>query len=357
MANIAVLTSGGVDSSVALYELKEKTSHNITAYYLKIWLEDEMAFLGSCPWEDDLKHVNNLCSQLNIPLEVISLQKDYHDRVVHYVIEELKKGRTPSPDLLCNQFIKFGAFFDKIDQKVDYVATGHYANTLHGPTESKLLVAKDSIKDQTYFLSLMRQTQIQKCLFPLGNYLKSEVRDLARSYGLENADRPDSQGICFLGKIKYDDFVKYHLGERNGPIIDRDTGTVLGEHRGFWFHTTGQRRGLNLSGGPWFVVDKNPVENTVYVRNQKYAADLGSSNFLVSDFNSISSYSNCVPLKAKVRHGPKMYDCTLSKQDQTHYLVTSSEKDKGISPGQFCVFYQGNTCLGGSVIDKIMTSV
>ena len=251
---IAVLTSGGVDSSVALKLLQQNGEKDLTAFYLKIWLEDELSYLGNCPWEEDLAYVQEICKQFKIPLEVLSLQKEYWQEIVAYSLNEIKAGRTPNSDLLCNSKIKFGKFYDKIDPAFDLIATGHYAQKTEIKGVYYLKKAADSFKDQTYFLAHLNQQQLQRALFPIGHLQKKEVRELADQYNLPNAKRKDSQGICFLGQIKYNEFVRYHLGEKTGNLIDFETGKKVGEHKGYWFYTIGQRKGIELSGGPWFVV-------------------------------------------------------------------------------------------------------
>ncbi len=260
---IAALLSGGVDSSVALSLLRSE-GHDVTAFYLKVWLEDELSHLGTCPWEEDLRFAKEVCRRLDVPLEVRSLQKPYWDRVVRYAVSELEAGRTPSPDVLCNQQIKFGAFLDEIDSGFDRVASGHYARRDDVGGSVVLKSGVDPVKDQTYFLSRLSQQQLARALFPLGGIHKSDVRKRARELGLSNQDRRDSQGICFLGKIPYREFVRHHLGEREGDIVDVESGSVLGRHKGYWFHTIGQREGLGLSHGPWFVQGKDVARNVVY---------------------------------------------------------------------------------------------
>ncbi len=207
---IAVLVSGGVDSSVALARLVAEGRHELTAFYLKIWLEDELAILGECPWEEDLRHARAVCETLGVPLEVVPLQDRYHERVVAHAIAELSAGRTPSPDLQCNQRIKFGAFLEAVGgDRFDAVASGHYARVeLDGAGRAHLLRAPDPVKDQTYFLARMHQAQLQRARFPIGDLDKPAVRQRAAELGLATAARPDSQGICFLGKIKYPEFVR-----------------------------------------------------------------------------------------------------------------------------------------------------
>ncbi|HUX22167.1 MAG TPA: tRNA 2-thiouridine(34) synthase MnmA, partial [Spirochaetia bacterium] len=254
--NIAVLLSGGVDSSVSLRLLRERSDANITAFYLKVWLEDEVRYLGDCPWEEDLAFARAVCEEAEVPLEVVSLQREYFDRVVQYALDELKEGRTPSPDIFCNQRIKFGVFYDEIGSGFDKVATGHYSKIAERDGLYRLDRAPDPVKDQSYFLSHLSQAQLARALFPIGSMHKREVRKLAESYDLPNKNRKDSQGICFLGKIRYPEFIRHYLGERPGKILERESGRVLGEHQGYWFHTIGQRQGLGLGNGPWYVVGK-----------------------------------------------------------------------------------------------------
>src|SRR3990167_853179 len=277
---IAVLVSGGVGSSVALRLLKEK-GYDLTAFYIKIWLEDELAFLGNCPWQEDLYFVEKVCAQANVPLEVISLQKEYWKKVVQYTISEVKSGRTPNPDILCNSRIKFGAFLEKIGDSYDKVATGHYGIIEEVNDIFNLKMSPDLVKDQTYFLSHLTQDQLSKVMFPIGHLKKHEVRDLAQKFDLPNKDRKDSQGICFLGKLKFKEFVKYHLGTKKGDILEFETGKNCGVHDGFWFYTIGQRQGLGLSGGPWYVVKKDSEKNIIYVSNRYHEKDKIRKSFEV----------------------------------------------------------------------------
>ena len=349
---IAVLVSGGVDSSVVLQLLKNEGKHDLTAYYLQIWLEDELSFLGECPWEEDLSYVREVCEQLDVPLKVIPLQKEYHERVVSYVIEELKHGRTPSPDILCNERVKFGAFFDSIDASYDKVASGHYAQVIEHDDHFELRRAPDPVKDQTYFLSSLRQDQLARALFPIGHLQKDEVRELAEAHDLPNKKRKDSQGICFLGKIKYTDFVKFHMGEREGDVIELETGKVWGQHKGVWFYTIGQRHGLPFHGGPWYVVKKDLDKDILYishktnVQNQSVKALKASSIHWIHDTpEEDRTYS------AKLRHGPKLVDVTFKMAGEGKMIVFLSESDKGVAAGQSVIFYDDTTCLGRAVID------
>ena len=346
---IAVLLSGGVDSSVALRLLKDQ-GHDLTAFYLKIWLQDEFSFLGDCPWEEDLKYAREVCDQADVPLEILSLQNEYWETVVTYTIEEVKEGRTPNPDIFCNSLIKFGQFYDKIDNLFEKVASGHYARVDEQDNKFLLKRSPDLIKDQTYFLAYLSQQQLSRALFPIGFYKKSEVRKLAEKYSLPNMNRKDSQGICFLGQVKFKEFIRHHLGEIEGEIIDVDTSKVLGKHPGYYYYTIGQRSGLGLGGGPWFVVKKDVVNNIVYI-SRKNTATRERNEFNVGKFNWISGTPpNKQELKVKIRHGAHTFDCSATGLHDSTTNVRLDKPDKGIAPGQFAVFYNDDICLGGGVI-------
>ncbi len=345
-----MLLSGGVDSSVSLALLRSQ-GYDVVAFYLKIWLEDELSFLGQCPWEEDLKYARSVCNQWNVPLEVVPLQREYYEKVVSYTLEELRSGRTPSPDIFCNLRIKFGAFYDKIDNSFTKVASGHYAQIEDLQDHVLLKMCPDTIKDQTYFLSHLQQKQLQRIIFPIGEYTKVQVRELAQKYNLANKDRKDSQGICFLGKIKYNEFVKHHLGEKKGLILEKDTNRKLGEHRGYWYHTIGQREGLGLSGGPWYVVEKDIHNNIIYISRQFQRQDYAKDSFKVGNFTwcyQPPTNEMCQNLKIKIRHGPHIYPGKLNWIDNSNQQgeVILQSKDNGIAPGQFSVFYYDDICLG-----------
>ncbi len=374
---IAVLTSGGVDSSVALRLLKDE-GHDLTAFYLKIWLEDELSYLGECPWEEDLEYVRQICDEIDVPLEVISMQKEYWNQVAEYTIAEAKAGRTPNPDVLCNQQIKFGQFYERIDASFEKVATGHYAQIAslelgarsleqENTSSSQLIapsyllkMAPDPVKDQTYFLARMSQQQLARAMFPIGKYTKEEVRQLAEQYDLPNKNRKDSQGICFLGKIPFREFLKHHLDEMPGDFVDVESGKVLGQHLGFWFYTIGQRQGLGLSGGPWFVVKKEVKQNIVYLANGYEPDEVYKTQFHIAEIHHINDQFP-IPnfqfpmtnsqLKVKIRHGAAMHDCQLEGN-----RVILKNPVHGVAAGQFAVFYVpdpaggGDLCLGSAVI-------
>ncbi|MGE0010445.1 MAG: tRNA 2-thiouridine(34) synthase MnmA [Candidatus Babeliales bacterium] len=351
--NIAVLVSGGVDSSVALRLLKD-SGHNVTAFYLKIWLEDELSYLGHCPWQEDLAFVRAVCEQAGVPLEVVSLQDAYWSRVVSYTIAEIKAGRTPNPDIMCNKRVKFGAFFEAIANhpiKFDKIATGHYARVEEKDGRVTLHAAPDDIKDQTYFLSGLSQEQLKLLTFPLGNLNKSQVRELAQKYELPNKDRKDSQGICFLGKIKFADFVRHHMGDVPGDLVEYETGKVWGKHNGFWYYTIGQRQGIGLSHGPWYVVAKDTQKNIVYISAKYYSEEKERNNFEIVDINWLSGKPNSFDnLEIKLRHGANRHACVISVHNDNAALITLKERDQGIAAGQFAVLYNGDQCLGGGII-------
>ena len=335
-----------MDSSVALHLLNEQ-GHDVTAFYLKVWLEDELSYLSDCPWEEDLACAREVAARAGVPLEVRSLQKPYWDRVVGYVLDELRAGRTPSPDVFCNQRIKFGAFFDELDDSFDRVASGHYARLERVSGGVILKRGLDPVKDQTYFLSHLHQAQLARAVFPIGDLTKTEVRKLARRLDLPNKDRRDSQGICFLGKIPYNEFVRHHLGEREGNVVELGTDRVLGRHRGYWFHTVGQRQGLGLSHGPWFVQKKDVENNVVFVAHADRLADSSRASYEVERLHWIAGPPERCDLQVRVRHGRYLYGADV-EVEATGALIHLDRKEAGIAAGQFTVFYDGEVCLGGA---------
>lgn len=362
---VAMLLSGGVDSSVAL-NLLVREGYDVTAFYLKIWLEDELTHLGQCPWEDDYKVCVQVCEQAGVPLEAISLQNEYNERVISYTISEAKKGRTPNPDIMCNSRVKFGCFYDAISERdFDYVATGHYAQLKSEPPSRRLYRAPDSIKDQSYFLAALTQEQLNKVLFPIGKYEKSEVRELAKEFDLPNKNRPDSQGLCFLGKVKFDEFLSAYLGNDPGDIIDAETGEVIGRHNGIWFHTVGQRKGIGkvlfplaTSRGPWYVVAKDTQRKQIVASNKYDEGDFDRTRreFYVEDLHWIASppdsLSIGVHLSMKIRHGPTIVNGMITSDNGADGKIILDKKDGGLAPGQFVAFYQDEECLGSAVISE-----
>ncbi len=346
----AILVSGGVDSSTALALLAREPGRQLTAFYLKIWLEEELHFLGDCPWEEDLAFVRAICRQYQVPLKIVPLQSEYRERVVEHALAELRAGRTPSPDIWCNQFIKFGEFFRVIGDEFDQVATGHYARIEQRDGLYWLRRAPDPVKDQSYFLARLDQRQLSRLIFPIGGYQKFDVRRLARELDVPSKDRRDSQGICFLGKIQYRDFVKFHLGERPGPIVELENGRELGRHQGVWFYTIGQRQGLGLSGGPWYVVRRDMAENIVYVSHSTHYLEQARGTFVAEDVRWIAAPPAHHDLQLKLRHGPQLIDCQIEPLGTDRYSVVMDREDPGVAPGQWSIFYDGDYCLGAGII-------
>mmetsp|Transcript_5524 Transcript_5524/g.19010 ORF Transcript_5524/g.19010 Transcript_5524/m.19010 type:complete len:447 (+) Transcript_5524:84-1424(+) len=359
---VALLLSGGVDSSVAL-RLAQAAGHEVTAFYLQIWfVEDFRNTWSECPWEEDLGYARAVAKQAGVPLEVVPLSTEYWDEVVKHTVGEVAKGRTPNPDVLCNSRIKFGAFWRHIEEtygsdRFDRIASGHYARLSSRSAAAaeeepvRLMCSGDDHKDQTYFLAHLSQAQLARAMFPLGGLDKPEVREIAEKLNLPTAGRKDSQGICFLGKVKYSEFVAEHLGERPGPIVVRETGEQIGEHRGVWFHTIGQRQGLGpLQYGPWYVSGKDASKDIVYVSHGDVYPREIRDRFVCDDIEWIGGAAPeaGVPLEVKVRHGKNRHECTLALGSG---LVRTRGSDKnGFAPGQYAVFYAGDECVGCGII-------
>lgn len=347
---IAVLLSGGVDSSVALRLLAEE-GHDVTAFYLKIWLQDDFSFLGNCPWEEDLEFAEKVCAQTGVPLQVVPLQNEYWDKVVSYTIAEIQQGHTPNPDMFCNSLIKFGVFLDKIDSSYEKVASGHYARVAHEGDRVLLKSSPDAVKDQTYFLAYLNKQQLSRAAFPIGKFDKKEIRAIAAKYNLANMGRKDSQGICFLGKISFKDFIKHHLGELPGDLVDADTGKVMGKHPGYYFYTIGQRQGIGLHGGPWYVVKKDTQNNIIYISTSDTSIKQARGEFTVHNINNISfPETDHFTARVKIRHGARSTEAECFREDEA-IRVKLTVPERGLAPGQFAVFYKDDVCYGGGVID------
>lgn len=351
--SVAALVSGGVDSSVAVHRLVEM-GYQPTIFYIMIGMEDEEGNI-QCNLEDDLYMTSFLAKKYGLKMEVVNLQKEYWENVISYTIESVKRGLTPNPDIMCNKLIKFGCFEKQWGKNFDFIATGHYATTTRLDDKIYLSTAKDHIKDQTYFLGQINYMQLSKLLFPIGDLLKSEVREIASAAQLPAAARKDSQGICFLGKIHYNDFIKRYLGEKKGKIVEFETGKILGEHNGFWFHTIGQRKGTGLSGGPWFVVKKDVEENLIFVSNgydpqTQYGKIVNLAGFHFITDNIWGEFDR-QEVTFKIRHTPDFTKGVLTKIADI-YRIESQEKIQGIASGQFGVVYDIDMklCLGSGMI-------
>ncbi len=349
--NIASLLSGGVDSSVVVHLLKE-AGYTPTLFYIKIGMDDDE--LLHCTSEEDIEMATLIAHRYGCKLEVIDLHKDYWDNVVDYTIRKVRQGLTPNPDVMCNKLIKFGVFEQRVGKEFDKTATGHYATTFERDGKTYLGTAKDPVKDQTDFLAQINHLQVSKLMFPIGHLIKSEVRDIARLANLPSAKRQDSQGICFLGKVNYNDFIRRYLGEKEGPIVELETGKILGRHKGYWFHTVGQRKGLGLSGGPWYVIRKDVDANIVWASKGFDTETQYGREFSMRDFHFITEnpWENTEhDIAFKIRHTPDFSKGKIIKTPEG-YRIFSSEKLQGIAPGQFGVVYDADAkyCIGSGEI-------
>ena len=369
MKRIALLLSGGVDSSVAAYELCSQ-GLKPDCFYIKIGPEEEEEW--DCTSEEDLEMATAVAKRFGLKLEVVDCHREYWDNVTKYTMEKVRNGFTPNPDVMCNRLIKFGAFHEKRGHEYDLIATGHYAQTEVDEEGRKWLVTSpDPVKDQTDFLAQLYDWQLKKSLFPIGHYQKDEVRQIAEREHLVNAKRKDSQGICFLGKINYNDYLRRYLGEKPGLVIDIETGKKVGMHKGLWFHTIGQRHGLGFGGGPWFAVKKNIKKNILFVSHGYDPKSAYRKDFPIHDMNFLTcnpwlpregeevkkgvhlvNKGDSVEVRIKIRHTPEYLPATIEQGDDNTFIVHAKEPIHGVAPGQFCVIYdaQHHRCYGSAEI-------
>ena len=358
MKTVVVGISGGVDSSVAAILLKNQ-GYNVIGLFMRNWdstLNND--FLGNpnlnnniCPQEEDYNDAVKVCKKIGIPLHRVDFVKEYWDYVFTYFLDELKKGRTPNPDVMCNKYIKFDMFAKKARELgADYIATGHYARMIDG----KLYKGKDLNKDQTYFLSQVSKEQLKNVLFPVGELEKSEVRKIAHEYDLITADKKDSTGICFIGERNFKHFLENYLPNNPGDIVDIETGKVLGRHVGLMYYTIGQRRGLNIGGTKdrLFVVKKDLNKNVLYVASGDESKYLISYSAIIEDVNLLDDLP--YECNAKFRYRQKDNKVFVTKLDDGNLLVKYPEGVRAVTPGQACVFYKDDECLGGGIIKKVL---
>lgn len=354
---VVIGMSGGVDSSVAALLLKQQ-GYKLIGIFMKNW--DEKDEFGECTATKDSEDARKVCEVLDIPFYTVNFVSKYWDNVFSYFIDELKKGRTPNPDILCNKEIKFKAFLDyAMMLGADYIATGHYARVDYQDGQYQLLKGVDSKKDQTYFLCMLGQQQLAKALFPLGNMDKSEVKEIAMKAGFDTAYKKESTGICFIGERNFKTFLKNYLPAQPGNIMTL-TGEVVGKHEGLMYYTMGQRKGLGIggqgTGESWFVVDKELQNNILYVVQGDNHPYLYSERITVTDLHWISDIKPQGELKcmAKFRYRQPDQGVTVRMTSDNSCEVVFDEHQRAITPGQFAVFYDGDVCLGAGIIDTFV---
>jgi tRNA-specific 2-thiouridylase len=360
MARILAALSGGVDSAVAA-ALLVRDGHEVVGAYMKNWINEEN-IVGDCPWEQDIVDARAVAEALGIEFRVVNLMKEYRERVVSYLLDGYREGVTPNPDVMCNREMKFGVFLDyALEEGFGSVATGHYARTsVREDGTIDLLRGVDPNKDQSYFLALMDQRQVSHALFPIGDILKPEVRELAREFGLPNAEKKDSQGICFIGEVKMSDFLRTFVDDRPGDIVGLD-GTKLGEHRGLHLYTLGQRRGVgvpsNTYGEAYVVVAKRGESNELVV-----AFDKPETPMLYADRCHVGtiSYANGEPApgdgtewRAQPRYRSEASRITFESDGGDGAEVVFERPRRALTPGQICAFYEGDRLIGGGFFTKI----
>ncbi len=347
--------SGGVDSSVAALLLKEQ-GYDVIGLFMVNWEEEDEN--GCCTAEQDYEDVRRVSNKIGIPYYTVNFAKEYRERVFSHFLEEYERGRTPNPDVLCNREIKFGPFREHaIALGADYIATGHYCDILHEGGRHFLRKAADEGKDQTYFLNQVTQPQFENVLFPLGKLKKSEVREIAERCGLSTARKKDSTGICFIGERNFRNFLKNYLPAKPGKIVN-ESGEVVGEHMGLMYYTLGQRKGLNLGGrkgeeGRWFVVEKDLKNNILRVSHGSEDA-LYSSSCRVSGINWIpeAPQEECFCCTAKFRYRQSEQGVKVVRTGENSAEVLFDAPQRAVTPGQYAVFYRGNFCIGGGVIES-----
>ena len=390
MKRVVVGLSGGVDSSVAAYLLKEQ-GYEVIGMFMRNWHDESVTLSDECPWIDDSNDALLIAEQLNIPFQVIDLSKDYQERIVDYMFSEYEAGRTPNPDVLCNREIKFDVFLKAaLELGADYVATGHYCRRIdHEDGTVGLLAGKDPNKDQSYFLCQLNQEQLSKALFPIGELLKPEVREIAKNIGLHTADKKDSQGLCFVGKISLPQFLQQKLKPKQGNIIEipdsieqfvnynkleptienvvllatpfeyeESMGQKVETHQGAHYYTIGQRKGLHIGGRPLpsFVIGINTETNTVYSgQNEdhtglnRYALFIDNESIHYINQKYILKDGETKELLVRIRYRQALQPATLIKKSNGLYILFK-EKQKGITPGQFAAWYDNEELIGSGVI-------
>ncbi|MBN9229315.1 MAG: tRNA 2-thiouridine(34) synthase MnmA [Legionella sp.] len=358
-AKVIIGMSGGVDSSVAAWLLKEQ-GYDVEGLFMKNWEQDDQE--AFCPAAQDLADAQAVCNQLMIPLHTVNFSKEYWDRVFQHFLNEYEQGRTPNPDVLCNKEIKFNAFLNyALNLGADYIATGHYAKNKVMNNKGYLYKAKDRNKDQTYFLHAVSQEALAQTLFPVGDYTKPEIRNFAEKLGLVTHAKKDSTGICFIGEKRFKTFLNEFILARPG-IIKSTCGMELGKHDGLMFYTIGQRQGLGIggrnhsAGDPWYVVDKDIKTNTLFVAQGSDHPMLYAQGLICSPIHWLAECEEQLPLTcfAKTRYRQLEQGCMISPPDENQHYVLFTTPQRAITPGQYIVFYDKNQCLGGATIKEVI---
>lgn len=344
MTRVYVGMSGGVDSSLTASLLVEQ-GYEVTGVYMKNWSQDLPGM--KCPWAEDLADAKRVAVQLGIDFKVFDFEREYKQNVVDYMVEEYKAGRTPNPDIMCNQEVKFKLFLEaSLADGADMIATGHYARTHEGV----LLMAADENKDQTYFLYRVTQRALKKTLFPLGEYTKDRVREMARERGLWTATKKESMGVCFVGSVSMRDFLSEYVTTHPGSIIDKQTGNEVGRHDGAIYYTLGQRHGLDVGGGlPYYVVGKDIDKNEVYVSTNLNDDAMWQHTIRLHSVHFISGSEQVGSYQARMRHRGQLVSAALRKNDD-EYSLELDHTERAVTPGQSVVLYDGATCIGGGIV-------
>lgn len=340
--------SGGVDSSVTAALLQEQ-GYDVTGVYMKNWSQDLPGFV--CPWKEDYQDAKRVAVRLGIPFKMYDFEKEYRSKVVDYMIDGYKAGLTPNPDIMCNQEVKFKLFLEAaLEDGADMIATGHYARIKDG----QLLTGIDGNKDQSYFLYRVKEDALRRSLMPIGEYEKPKVREIAKKLGLNTAEKKDSQGICFVGKVGIKEFLQQFVKTVPGNIIDQN-GEIIGEHDGALFYTIGQRQGLHVGGGlPYYVVGKDMDKNEVYVTTDLQDTRLWTSEFTLSSAHWINDEpSDTEAYKVRTRYRADLIDITaIKKLENGNWHLTLKDEVRALTPGQSAVLYDGDRVVGGGIVTQ-----
>lgn len=355
---VVVGMSGGVDSSVAAYLLQEQ-GYEVQCVFMKNWEDEDDEFY--CSSEEDYSDAIQVCDLLDLPLHSVNFSKEYRENVFKYFLEEYKSGRTPNPDVLCNKEIKFKFFMEyALNLGAEAIATGHYSQIIKMNNDFYLYKGIDKNKDQSYFLYLLGQEELSKSIFPLGNMTKTNVRALAKKLNFPNSDKKDSTGICFIGERDFKAFLKQYLPAQPGDIVTTD-GKIIGQHDGLMYYTLGQRKGIGIGGGygiteePWYVVKKDLDNNNLVIGQGHDHPGLYSKNLTAGQLHWITSVPSKLPFEctAKIRYRQKDQACTITGIENGIVNITFTENQFAPTPGQSVVFYDGEQCLGGGIIETI----